>query len=76
MENEQFSCNCSNGETEVVSDSEVRHRCGFRPSASYGSLGVWTPYKRVKINGTNRYRWFVDWQSGAVPQPSQPLQET
>lgn len=63
MNNEQFSCNCSNGETRVISTDRVDHKCGFRSSASYGSLGVWTPYRRAKVNGTDRYNWFVDWQS-------------
>ncbi len=61
--NEHFTCNCSDGETRVIAPDRVEHKCGFRPSASYGSLGRWTPYNRVRINGTDRYNWFVTYTS-------------
>lgn len=60
MIDEQFSCDCKDGETRQVSEQRVEHKCGFRPSASYGTLGIWTPYKRI-TNIAGRYMWLVDW---------------
>lgn len=67
---EVFSCNCNGGKTERVSEDRVIHTCGFRPSASYGSLGVATPYRRVQVNpaltsGEARYNWFADYSATA-----------
>lgn len=56
-----FSCNCSGGETHPIDATHIQHKCGFRPSASYGSLGRWTPYV-----ADSRGRWWVDWQSTPI----------
>jgi hypothetical protein len=53
-----FSCNCISGETRLISATQLEHKCGMRPSASYGANGVWTPYV-----ADSRGRWWVDWQS-------------
>jgi len=61
--NEHFTCDCNSGATRILSADRVEHKCGFRPSANYGTLGSWVPYRRVQINGTDRFNWFVDYQS-------------
>ncbi len=61
-DNRQFTCNCKDGETRVISERRVEHKCGFRPSANYGTLYTWTTYRRVR-NIAGRYNWFVDYRA-------------
>ena len=67
---ETFDCNCADDDkrsTVIISDSEVQHACGFRPSASFPA-GIVTTWERVQVNpaltgGVVKYNWFRRWES-------------